>query len=102
MAGTQLRLLHCKAQTQPFRGGLLNDVGLVADDHGGGNRIQRAGGPENMFQKREFTCLMKDLGQRGLHPRALTGREDDDVRVGHDPKSSAQSRRVGVPGVREP
>ena len=85
MPGTELRLLHCKAQTQPFRRGLLDNVSLVADDHGSGGGREGIGRPEDMFQEWELARLVEHFWQGGLHPRAFAGSEDDDVNVGHDP-----------------
>ena len=38
--------------------------------------------PQNMFDERESRCAVQDLGQVRLHPRALAGREHDDVDPG--------------------
>ena len=62
---------------------MLDLVGAVAHDHRDALRLQGGGGPENPFDERQAADPVQDLGQLGLHPRALTGGEDNDVYVRH-------------------
>ena len=66
-----------------FREGLPDLVAAVAHDHGDTFRLQGGGHPEHAFDECQAANLMQYLGQLGLHPRALTGGEDNDVYVRH-------------------
>ena len=83
VAGAELRLLQCKPQARPFRRALAARLRLVADDHDRGYG-RRSRPPEHVLNQREAGDPVEHLRQRRLHPRALAGREDDDVDVGHD------------------
>ena len=80
---SELLLLRDKLELWPLRERLLDLVGAVAHDHRDAVRLQGGGGPENAFDERQAADPVQDLGQLGLHPRALTGGEDNDVYVRH-------------------
>src|SRR5262245_28032053 len=84
---SELRLLRDELQLMPLRERSLDLVGAVADDNRDARRLQGGRGPQNAFDERQAANPMQDLGQQGLHPRALTGGQDDDVDV-------RQARRI--------
>jgi hypothetical protein len=53
----------------------------MTDDHCDRSRSKSSGAGENPLDERLTGHTMKHLGQRGLHARALAGRENDDVGV---------------------
>jgi hypothetical protein len=53
----------------------------MADDHRHGLRIHSLSDSEDVLDEALPAEPMKHLGHAGLHPRALTSREDDYVNV---------------------
>jgi hypothetical protein len=45
---------------------------------------------------------MEDLGQRGFHARALAGRKDDDVQIGHEGGRGPETARPMIIDPGEP
>ncbi|GLH98294.1 hypothetical protein Pa4123_35690 [Phytohabitans aurantiacus] len=58
-----------------MRGNLL---GAVANDHDRALRAERLGGRENVADEGATEQRVQHLWERGLHPFALTGGENDD------------------------
>jgi hypothetical protein len=81
MAGAELRLLHCKAQAQPFPQRGPEVIGSVPDHHHHRFGEKSVSSVQDVVDERPSRGSMEDLGQRGLHPRSLAGRQDDDVDV---------------------
>ena len=84
MAGAELlRLLG------PVQVGLVGErrahlLAAMAVDHVDAGRLQRARGVDHVRQHRPPGDLLQHLRQRGLHPLAFAGGEDDDVQgCGH-------------------
>ena len=83
VSGAELRLLDCKRRRVAGRPGAPSP----ARPRG---RRRRRWMPGRSGSAARRTCSMRgrpqageNLGERGLHPRALAGREDDDVQIGH-------------------
>jgi hypothetical protein len=83
MRRPKLRFLHGELQARVRRQPGPHDLCLVTDDerHGGG--VERARRPEDVFDHRTAGHCVQHLRQTRLHPRALSGRQDHDMRFGH-------------------
>jgi hypothetical protein len=84
MAGAKLALLqhHLDRRVMVARG-LAHRLGAMPDDHDRPLGLQRRAGLHGMDQQRRPGDPVQHLGQVGIHPRALTGGEDDEG-TGHD------------------
>jgi hypothetical protein len=62
---------------------LLESVRPVPDHHRRRRRLQLTGGRKHVLDERETGGSMENLRPGGFHPRALTGRQNDDVKTLH-------------------
>ena len=85
---TELRLLQCKQQAQPFPKDFLNALRTVTQDHDCCLRPQRVGGPQDVLDQRHAEHAVHHLRFKRFHSRPFAGREDDDVSVGHGRRRS--------------
>jgi len=83
MAGAELWLLDHISETGWLRKGRFHDVGLMADDDRDRARLKRSSSRENVGDHRPAGHSVQNFGPRRLDTRALAGREDDNVNVGH-------------------
>ena len=59
-------------------------IGRVANDERRGRGVKRGRAVEDAVDERASGDLVQHLGQLGLHPRALAGGQNDDVKVHFD------------------
>ncbi len=83
VSSAQLWLLNGKRHRLPVTQTRLDQLSLVPHDNHDGFGRQRVSCPEDALDERQAAGGMEDLGYRGLHPRALPCREEDDVKTGH-------------------
>ena len=81
VARTQLRLLQCKAEARPYLKGVLQLLGLMADDHHDRGGRKGRSGTKHVIDQREAGGAVQDFRQRGFHARALPGGQDHNVDV---------------------
>ena len=80
----ELWLLDHKRETRLARERRLSCFGLMADDDGRSSAARgprRAASTWSIIGRPATRC--STFGQRGFHPRALAGGQDDDVEIGH-------------------
>ena len=56
--------------------------GLMTNNYDYRLGLERLGGGHDVIDQRQPTGLVQHFWQRGLHPRALPGRQYDDVEIG--------------------
>ena len=83
MAGAELWLLNHIFETGWLQKGRFHDVGLMADDDRYRARLKRSSSREDVGDHRPAGHPVQNFGPRRLDTRALAGREDDNVNIGH-------------------
>ncbi len=81
MAGSQLWLLQCKPQARPFPDRALDILRLVADNRNDCGGLERLRRPEHPLDQRQFSRTVEHFGQRGLHARTFSCRENHNMQI---------------------